>query len=141
MAGRNGVCGLRNTSTTSSCYAQACAQCFLWLLLMLDSNIYATSVTLCAAVDDLFDFDVYDEEPDTGLRWMGSIVKELRFLCFAVRSTRLHYTRLAPVLRNPQTSLRPQGVNIISKVVNLPNGCYAQYIRGSILSLPLFIYS
>ena len=31
---------------------------------------------------------------------------------------------------------RPQGVNIISKVVNPPNGCYAQYIRGSILSLP-----
>ena len=34
---------------------------------------------------------------------------------------------------------RPQGVNIISKVVNLPNGCYTQYIRGSILSLPLYI--
>ena len=34
---------------------------------------------------------------------------------------------------------RPQGVNIISKVVNPPNGCYAQYIRGSILSLPLYI--
>ena len=34
---------------------------------------------------------------------------------------------------------QPQGVNIISKVVNPPNGCYAQYIRGSILSLPLYI--
>ena len=34
---------------------------------------------------------------------------------------------------------RPQGVNIITKVVNPPNGCYAQYIRGSILSLPLYI--
>ena len=34
---------------------------------------------------------------------------------------------------------RPQGVNIISKVVNPSNGCYAQYIRGSILSLPLYI--
>ena len=30
-------------------------------------------------------------------------------------------------------------MNIISKVVNPPNGCYAQYIRGSILSLPLYI--
>ena len=34
---------------------------------------------------------------------------------------------------------RPQGVNIISKVVNPPNGCYAQSIRGSILSLPIYI--
>ena len=38
---------------------------FLWLLLIFDSNVNATSVTLCAAMDDLFDFDVYDEEPDT----------------------------------------------------------------------------
>ena len=38
---------------------------FLWLLLIFDSNVNATSVTLCAALDDLFDFDVYDEEPDT----------------------------------------------------------------------------
>ena len=35
---------------------------FLWLLLIFDSNV---NVTLCAAMDDLLDFDVYDEEPDT----------------------------------------------------------------------------
>ena len=38
---------------------------FLWLLLIFDSNVNATSVTLCASMDDLFDFDVYGEEPDT----------------------------------------------------------------------------
>ena len=79
--------------------------------------------------------------------WMGSIVKQLHpvklkhlsrdrvgrsgdidintdaplsLFCRALDSTTLYvYTRLAPVLRNPQTSSRPQGVNIISKVVNL----------------------
>ena len=38
---------------------------FLWLLLIFDINVNATSVILCAAMDDLFDFDVYDVEPDT----------------------------------------------------------------------------
>ena len=32
---------------------------------------------------------------------------------------------------------RPQGVNIISKVVNPPNGCYAQYIH----TLPPSLYT
>ena len=45
-----------------------------------------------------------------------------------VFSSVLSCARLAPVtvLRNPQTSSRDLGVNIISKVVNPPNGCYAQ---------------
>ena len=57
------------------------------------------------------------------------------------RLARLSFSPVLPCARLAPGYLiaRPQDVNIISKVVNPPNGCYAQYIRGSILSLPLYI--